>query len=188
MIKKILFLLILFHLTSKSFSQVKDMPNYSFFKLVVTKLNTDKNEVLLVKWNDKWEVPGLKYNSKSSIKEFIAKMANDMGIRMYKEERLRGIFTIHYENRPKPTLMNYYSLDFVEGDITPPPSCSQIKWFSIDEALKLISYQDMVEILKQLYEDKNSVFGGAIKKYKEAKSKEKKIEFTEPLYKLAECK
>lgn len=180
--KKII-LLILFLVSTLSYSQ-KSSPNYSFFKLLIVNENSD---ILLVNWNGKWELPGLKYNSELSIKNFIGDMTMKMGIDDYENLKLNGIFSFYYEGRKKPTIMNYYSLKYVSGKIIPPPNCTEVKWSSYEDAMISIPYEDMKEIIKYIHEENCSVYGGTVKKYIKKDSQEKKVIFTEPIYKLSDC-
>jgi hypothetical protein len=74
---KLRLILVLTFITYSLFGQEKK-DNYSFFKLYVT---NDKDEVLLVKWDGQWEIAGSKYNESLSIKDFLNKMASDMGVK-----------------------------------------------------------------------------------------------------------
>ena len=107
--------------------------NYSFFKLYVT---NEKGQVLLVKWEGQWEIAGGKYNESMSIREFLNKMATDMGI-MIEEPKLCVIFTQKWQGNNPPTIMHYYKAKYSEGDLKVPSDCTDIKWFNFDDAIKI---------------------------------------------------
>lgn len=119
----------------------------SFFKLCVYNEN---DELLLVKWEGEWEVVGNRFNQDMTISEFLEFMSLTMGIETDKWE-LRAIFTNHLPT-PHPTIMHYYTARYVSGEITPPDDCTEIAWFSKEEALEVIPYPIMKEILKAIHE------------------------------------
>ena len=120
--------------------------NYSFFKLYI---KNDKNQILLVKWDNEWEIPGRKYKRSSSIKEFTNSMAKSYGISV-SNLKLNALVTFHYSTKSNPTLMHYYSADYSSGKIKTPFGSSNIKWFSIEEAYTIIPYSEMKEIIKHI--------------------------------------
>jgi DNA-directed RNA polymerase subunit N (RpoN/RPB10) len=138
--------------------------NYSFFKLYVT---NDKQEVLLVKWEDQWEIAGSKYNESLSIKEFLNKMADDMGIKII-DPKLCGMFTQKWKGNNPPTIMQYYKAKFSGGALKPPSDCTDIKWFSFDEAIKNIPYEVMTSMMKEIKKNPGKVIGAAFERYKDA--------------------
>jgi hypothetical protein len=157
--------------------------NYSFFKLYIT--NSD-NHVLLVKWGKYWELPGKKYTDTLSINKTINHIEKLMGINDATNLKLRGLFTLYSEKRPNPTIMHYYSLKSNETKLIPLPSCTEIKWFNLEDALKEIPYEDMKEILKMITKNEDSVFGGSIMRiYNLGEDDKYSIKFLEPLYLLS---
>jgi hypothetical protein len=153
---KIAFLFLLFIIPFVSFSQA-DV--YSFFKLVIT---NSKKQILLVKWDGAWELPGEKYNQPHSTSKFIDSIAIAHGI-VVNTPRISGIYTFHYSNRINPTLMQYYTAVYQKGTLKTPPDCSDIGWFSKEDAMKLIPYFEMRLILQKALSTKNKVWGGAFK-------------------------
>lgn len=141
-------ILLLFSLL-KFFSQVINAQfSSSFFKLCVY---NEKDEILLVKWEGEWEVVGNRFNQDMSISEFLEFMSLTMGIETDNWE-LRAIFTNHLPS-PHPTIMHYYSARYVSGEITPPEDCTNIGWFRKDEAMEVIPYPIMKEILNAIHEN-----------------------------------
>jgi len=121
--------------------------NYSFFKLYVT---NDKDEVLLVKWHDNWEIAGKRYNDPKSIQEFLDGMANEMGITI-NEPKLCGMFTQRWKAAP----------------LQIPPDCTDIKWFSYEKAMGVIPYQIMKSMMEEIRKHPGKIIGAAFERYKD---------------------
>jgi hypothetical protein len=171
------FLLIcIFALTHISAFSQNEPDNYSFFKAFVT---NDKKQILLVKWEGEWEIAGERYNQNFSISAFLDKMGSDMGIKLA-NKKLRGLFTFHYPNRPNPTLMHYYQATYASGTLRTPPDCSEIKWFSLKDALQVIPYPAMKMIAEAITGKPEAVFGGAFK----PSSDQRQVEVLEKMYEL----
>jgi hypothetical protein len=137
--------------------------NYSFMKLYVT---NDQGEVLLVKWNGEWELSGDRYNQPLSVSKFLDEMASHMGIKI-KNPRLCGLYTQRWRGNPYLTLMHYYQADYVSGELQVPPDCTDVKWFSYEEALKVIPYSNMTAIMKEIKAHPGKVIGAAFERYKD---------------------
>lgn len=157
--------------------------NYSFLKLYITNKNS---EILLVKWGGEWEIPGKKYTDSESLTKTINHIADDLGIITYESLKLRGLFTFHYSHKPNPTIMQYYSIEYLEGEIRPLPSCSDVKWFSHKEAEEIISYEDMKIIISKIHKNPHLVYGGAFNKIKNSDNTTS-IQVIEPIYTLNGC-
>jgi hypothetical protein len=138
--------------------------NYSFFKLYVT---NDKDEVLLVKWEGQWEIAGNKYNESLSIKEFLSKMAADIGITI-SDPKLVGMFTQKWQGSNPPTIMHYYKVKYSGGDLKVPSDCTDIKWFTFDDAIKIIPYPIMISMMKEIKKNPGKVVGAAFERFKDA--------------------
>ena len=133
--------------------------NYSHFKLTITNAS---DEILLVKYKGIWELPGKKYiDSKNSIREFTGLMAEEMGV-TFNDLRLRGLFTIYKNDVTIPVIFNYYSGSYKLGDLKVPPGCTDVAWFSLDEALDVIPIKHMKMILKKMFESKSCVWGASM--------------------------
>ncbi len=163
---KTLFTFCLTLLSFSLFAQGK-ADNYSFFKLYVT---NDKDEVLLVKWNNEWEIAGSRYNDPLSVKKYLDQMADDMGITV-KNPALRGIYTQRWQGSPYLTLMQYYQAQYVGGDLKVPEDCTDIKWFSYEEALKVIPYENMTTIMKKMKDNPGKIIGAAFERYQDENQK-----------------
>lgn len=176
------FLFIFLFVCSHVFAQKKDKntDNYSYIKLYIT--NSD-NKILLLKWGQTWEIPGARYSAPFTISEFIDTLAGEDGINI-QDVQLSGMFTFEYENQKKLAIMQYYRARYKSGSIRVPAGCSDIKWFTMEEAMQILTFDDMKTIIKKINEDPAAVWGGAIYKHIDRKSNQPVIEFKEPFYKL----
>ena len=142
----------------------QDRPdNYSFIKLYVT---NDQGEVLLVKWENEWELAGDRYNQPLTIRQFLDSMSVDMGVTI-KNSRLCGLYTQRWRDTPYLTLMHYYQADYSGGDLQVPPDCTDIRWFSYEEALEAIPYQNMTTIMRKIREHPGKIMGAAFERYQD---------------------
>jgi len=153
--KKII-VFVLLGVSMTSFSQ-SVVDNYSFFKLFVT--NT-KNEVMLVKWKDAWEIPGKRYRGSKTVKEFVGLMASNHGL-MVDDIKLNALITFHYNTKPNPTLMQYYTAKYVSGDLRLPFGSSEVKWVKLEDAYKWIPYAEMVNIMQHIESEPSVLWGAA---------------------------
>lgn len=161
MMKK--FLSVLFFLVCISAYSQDKSDNYSFFKLYVT---NDKDEVLLVQWNGEWEIVGDRYNDPVSIKGFLDKMASDMGIQI-KDPKLSGIYTQRWRGVPFLTMMHYYHANYAGGELQIPADCTDIRWFSYEEAIQVIPYENMTTMMKEIKKNPGKIIGAAFERYKD---------------------
>ena len=133
--------------------------NYSHFKLTVTNAS---DQILMVKYHGVWELPGMKFiDSKMSIREFTGLMAEETGV-TFDHLRLRGLFTIYKNDVTTPVLFNYYSASYKSGDLKVPPGCTDVAWFSLDEAMEAATIKHMKMILKKMFERKSYVWGASL--------------------------
>jgi len=131
--------------------------NYSFFKLYVV---NDKDEILLVKWNNEWEVMGERYNQGLTIPKFVDTLAQSMGIKI-SQVKLAALFTQRPASRPNLTIMHYFTARYKEGTIKPPADCSDIKWFKYEDAMKVIPYEIMKNVIGQIKKHPGKVVSAA---------------------------
>jgi len=147
------------------FSQNKG--NSHFFKLLVFNQN---QEILLIKFDGSWEIPGSRYSDNSTIPVFLDSMGDDHGIKINKS-KLSALVTFHHEIRKYPTMMFYYSAQYVSGDLSTPSWGQDVKWFSIKKAYELIPYQEMNYIIKSIISENSLLTGALIIEYDKASSK-----------------
>ena len=164
--KKTIFTLLVVVATQTLLAQDK-YDNYSFFKLYVV---NDNDEILLVKWDDQWEIAGSRYNDPISVKKHLDQMATDMGISI-KDPKLCGVYTQRWKDSPYLTLMQYYQATYDGGDLKIPDDCTDIKWFSYKDALKVIPYENMITMMQKIKTHPGKIIGAAFERYKDANNK-----------------
>jgi hypothetical protein len=146
------------------YGQGQKIDNYSFVKLYVT---NDKNQVLLVKWDGQWEIAGSRYNEPVSVREFTDKIAGDMGITV-SDVKLCGLFTQKWQGNANATIMHYYKAKYKGGELKVPAECTDIRWFSFDEAIAVIPYPIMTSMMQQINKHPQKVIGAAFERYRDA--------------------
>lgn len=52
-----------------------------------------------------------------------------------------------------------------------PEDCTDIKWFSYEEALKVITYENMKTIMKKIKQHPGKIIGAAFERYKDQNNK-----------------
>lgn len=170
--KRYTFILLLLFYGTHLFAQ---QDNYSFLKLMI--FNTD-GKIMLVKWDGAWEIPGTRYNQPITLSKYVDTLAAEHGVSIL-NKKLNGLFTFEYENRATLTIMHYYTALYEKGKLTVPESCEDIGWFTIEDALKNIPYEEMRLIVSKITTTPNELWGGAIKK-----TSNNNIQFVENFYKL----
>jgi ADP-ribose pyrophosphatase YjhB (NUDIX family) len=160
----ILFWVLIVATTSSLFGQ--NNGNSHFFKLLVF---NDNQKILLIKFDGSWEIPGARYNTNTTIPVFIDKMAKDHGISI-ENSKLAAFVTFHHEIRDYPTMMFYYRAQYISGDLSTPSWGQEVKWFSLDDAYKIIPYQEMNYIIKSIIAEKELLTGALRIEYDEKTS------------------
>ena len=173
-------LLFLYLILSGCLSFAQPTDNNVFVKLYVV---NDKKEIMLVKWHGDWEIPGMSYNTPRTISTFLDTMAAGCGITV-KDKKFAAQLTFQYSTRKHLTLMTYYKVHHADGELKVPEDCTDIKWFSVKEALKVIPYPEMCAIIEKINEKNGVGWGGAVKKTKNPETGKTDVEFIEPIYKL----
>ena len=170
--KRYIFILVVFLYSAHLFAQ---QDNYSFLKLMVF---NNEGKIMLIKWNGAWEIPGTRYNQPITLSKYVDTLAAEHGISVL-NKKLNGLFTFEYENRPTLTIMYYYTALYKKGKLTAPESCEDIGWFTIEDAMTNIPYEEMKLIVSKIMKSPNNLWGGAIKKLSD-----NGILFVENFYKL----
>ena len=137
--------------------------NYSFMKLLI---ENDKEEILLVKWEGEWELPGEKFNKPIPINSFLIEMAETTGATI-ENPILFGLYTQKWRNADYLTLMHYYMAKYKSGDIKIPPDCTDIRWFSQEEALSRIPYENMKFMIKWKEKHPGKIASAAFEKFRD---------------------
>lgn len=176
-------IIICFFSCLSAFSQKKkdkNTDNYTYIKLYITNA---ENKVLLLKWGNEWEVPGARYSAPYTLSKFVDTLAAEDGIKI-KDVKLSGMFTVEYEGQKRLAVMQYYSAQYSSGSLRVPAGCADIQWFSLEEALKILTFEDMKIMIRQINEDPKAVWGGAIYKKTEPHTNTPVISVKEPFHKL----
>jgi NADH pyrophosphatase NudC (nudix superfamily) len=92
-----------------------------------------------------------------------------MGVKIV-DPKLCGMFTQKWQGSNPPTIMQYYKAKYSSGDLKVPSDCTDIKWFSFDEAIKTIPYEVMTSMMKQIKKNPGKIIGAAFERYKDANS------------------
>jgi hypothetical protein len=94
-------------------------------------------------------------------------MAAEMGIQV-SDVKLCGLFTQKWQGQPGATLMHYYQARYVGGEPKEPADCTEIRWFPFEEAVKVIPYPMMTDMMQQIRKNPGKVIGAAFERYKDA--------------------
>jgi len=140
-------------------------PNRNYFKLCI--LN-EKNEMMLVEYKNIWEPIGGGYNSTLNMEDYVKKLAMTANVKA-KDIRLRGLFSVYYNKSKQPIVYHYYTARYTSGEIKTPEDCTGVKWVNLDEARKIMAYEEMVAIYEKILEN-NNLWGGT---YRITKDNEK---------------
>jgi hypothetical protein len=170
-------------LSLNSFAQKKkdkSTDNFTYVKLLIT---NDEGKILLLKWDNDWELPGSRYNQPYSLTKFIDTLAQEDGIRI-KDISLNAVVSYQYEGQSKFAMMQYYTAMFKSGSQRVPAGCSDIRWIPKDEALKMMTFEDQRMIVEKVYEDPKTVWGGTFYKYRDPLTKLARVQLKDPFYKL----
>lgn len=64
--------------------------------------------------------------------------------------------------------MHYYKAKYKGGALKVPDDCTDIKWLSFDEAIKIIPYPIMTSMMQQIKKHPIKVIGAAFERHKDA--------------------
>lgn len=128
--------------------------NPHFFKFI---FENEKGEVLLTEFKGKWEIPGKRFVTNTTIDEFIDIASISHGLEKTSFE-LKGLFTFHHEVRDKPTMMMYFLVKVSSLSEQPVGSV----WLPRELALAKIDYGEMREIVKGIYSEKDALLRGKV--------------------------
>ncbi|HEX8515108.1 MAG TPA: hypothetical protein VF868_02835 [Bacteroidia bacterium] len=171
-----------FLVSLNAFSQKKEKntDNYTYIKLHITNA---EGKILLLKWGNTWEVPGARYSAPYTIDKFVDTLAAEDGIKI-SNPKLSALFTVEYEDQKKLAVMQYYSASYVSGSLRVPAGCGDIKWFTLTEALEILTFDDMKMVINKIKEDPDIVWGAALYKRTDRQTNQPVISLKEPFYKL----
>ena len=169
-----IFLLILF-IPVFSMSQNKGNPH--FFKLLAFNEN---HEILLIKFDGSWEIPGSRFSGDSTMPIFIDGMAKKHGIKV-ENTKLSAVVTFHHETRKVPTMMFYFQSHYTSGELSTPSWGEDLKWFPAEKAYELIPYEEMNYIIKSIISKDDFLTGAFTIKYDSAGKRTGKFQIIDDL-------
>ena len=174
-----LLLLSILLLSCEVHDQKTTMTNRIYFKICI--LN-EKNEVLLVEHNNKWEPIGGGYSDTLNMEEYVKKLALTSNVEV-NNIRLRGLFSVYFNQMKYPMVFHYYSVRYLSGKIKPPDDCTGVKWANLNEARKIMAYEEMLLIYEKILED-NHLWGGTYRITKDVEKGTRKFETIVKFFKL----
>lgn len=153
------------------YAQDNQDTNRNYFKLC---LLNDKNEVLLVEYKGTWELIGGEYNATTTLGAYVDKLAMTSNVKVT-NTRLRGLFSVYFNEMKKPYVYHYYSARYKSGKMKPPDDCSDAKWVDINEARRLMDYKDMLWMYETILQSEN-LWGGSYRIIKDREKGTRSIE------------
>ncbi|WP_109436036.1 MULTISPECIES: nuclear transport factor 2 family protein [Aquimarina] len=184
--KKIAFILLL--IVQVSLAQEKNkIDNYTVQRLLIFNEN---NEVLLQNNEYGWSTPGIRNNTRQSIKESLDSLASKFGLKI-SEHQLKGLFTYKYEFKNEVSYRSHYSAKMNGGILKTPSDMKQAEWFSISEAIEKISnpktgvsVRSFSEMTTQIFKFPEMLWGGSYLLYQDANGVVRDRKVLEPIYPL----
>ena len=160
---KTLFLLSLIFLFGlKSYAQETGNDSYTIQRLLIYNQN---GEVLLEKNDFGWMTPALRHNSKATINDGLLNLASEFGLNV-SNPKIAGIFMFMTDYRPISQFRQHYSSNIVDGQLKIPDNKKDAQWFSISNAIEIMSLPDtkaplvIRDMTKQLLYYPEIVWGG----------------------------
>jgi len=136
--------------------------NFSVMRLMI--LNAD-NEVLMEKEEGNWYSPSFIYNKRQFIKEALDSLAHAYGVEIV-NPKLHGYFSYKYEYHPYATLRSFYIAQYSKGEIMVSPPQEDVKWMPIEEAINKTPVKSMKEIMDQILNHQDTLWGGSFEIYR----------------------
>lgn len=118
---------------------------------------------MLVKWKQRWEVPGDSIEPDLAPAEFIARMASDYGLRIA-DVRHVGALTQHFAGGKEPLLMHWFTATYAGGTLKRPadcPDCNDVAWFAARDAVEATPYPGAKTMLGKLAADPQAFWTAA---------------------------
>ena len=143
---------------------------YGLTTLRLSNFNLEKGIFLFLwskeLWNAKREIVGERYNDLVFIKEFLNTMSGEMGFKI-SEPKLCGMYSQRWKGNSSFTIIHYYRAIHADGVWKIPTGCTDIKWYSYEEALKIIPYQDMTMMMREIKIHPGKTIGASFERYKD---------------------
>lgn len=129
-----------------------------------------QNELMVVKIEntDFWVTPGLYQSKEQTIKIGLDSVASTYGLKLT-EIHLKGTFMIKRElnGASSASLRNVYTAKVQKGMAKRPEGISEIKWLSVEDAMKTITFPHINLMIKQIMSNPNDIWGGTLLQFKE---------------------
>ena len=170
--------LILVFVFDFSFGQDTEKPldNYTIKRLLVC---NDNDELLVVKYNGRWNVPALRYNQRESINQALYNLAKDMGI-VITAPKVGGIFSFTYGFNDRAALRMFYVTTYKSGTIKTKLKWDAIKWIHKDDFMRMKDEDVYSLMAAKVVEDTSTLWGGAFFLFRE--NEKLKYSITEDFY------
>jgi hypothetical protein len=163
----------------QAYAQNTTNPNRNYFKIYI--LN-EQNEILLVEYKKIWEPIGGSYSSTLSMEDYVNELSMTANVQA-NDIRLRGLFSAYYNKSKQPIVYHYYTVRYKSGEIKTPGDCTGVKWASLDEARKIMAYDEMLLIYEKILENDN-LWGGSYRITKDAEKGTRKVDMIVDFFKL----
>ena len=170
MIKNLLLLTVIIFFGTESFSQETQKDTYTIQRLIIYNLN---GEILLEKHKNGWMTPALRHNSKVPTNEGLKNLATEFGL-IVSSPKLAGIFMFISEYKPQSSFRQHYVSKLVGGKLTLPKGKLEVKWFSPNEAVEMMSLPDakliyaVRDMTEQVLKYPEIIWGGTFTLWKES--------------------
>ena len=136
-----------------------------FHRLLVFNENQELM-VVKIKNTDFWVTPGLYQNQSQWVKEGLDSLAATYGISITPIV-LKGLFMLKSAKDQSLSLRNVFTTNKMGESVKKPDNIDEIRWLSVVEATKLISFPHINRMIVQITEHPEGVWGGSLLRYKE---------------------
>lgn len=136
--KKLILMSYLILFSSGVFAQETGNDSYTIQRLII--YNND-GKVLLEKNDYGWMTPALRHNSQTTIKEGLMDLASEFGLKV-SSPKISGMFIFMSTYKPISQFKQHYSSNLIEGKLKVPENKQDAQWFSISQAIEMMSLPD----------------------------------------------
>ena len=126
----------------------------------------NKLMVVKIKNTDYWVTPGIYSKTKVGINGDLHKLAAEYGLTVSQPD-LRGIFTLKNKQTSIELKRHFFNVNVIDGEVNTPDNIEEIKWLSIDDAVKTITFPHINLLIKQVMTYPENIWGGTVLRYKD---------------------
>jgi len=166
-------LLIIFSLCTFSSLAQGSEKNTEFHRLLIFN-KASELMVVKIKNTEYWVTPGLYGQAKEDINNNLAELAAEFGLTI-SLPNLRGIFTLKNKKSKAESKRYFYNTNVKRQVIKIPDNIEEIKWLSLNEAVKIITFPHINMLINQVAYHPKNVWGGTILRYKNDNEFEAKL-------------